>query len=153
MPNQSSQFTLSRVTDYSGTKQDLSTYVQDLPVTGPDADATDVTTFAASGGRVTHGIIRGALKSEPTLTFLFNPTLVGILEPLLGNNTGYLWEFAEGNGAAPTFGDDWLGASYVLLNMHFDYSSANPTTPATIKCDLKLVDGGATLPTWNKYGV
>lgn len=150
---QSSQFVYTKVTDYLGAVQDLSTYVTDVPAIGPESEATEVTAFAAAGGRVTHGQIRGALKSEFTITFLFNPTLVGILEPLNGNNTGFLWQFLQGNGAAPTYGDDWMGATYNMFNMRFDYSSSNPTTPATIKVDLKLADGATTNPAWNKVGV
>lgn len=150
---QSSQFVYTRVTDYLGTVQDLSPYINDIPAFGPESEATEVTTFAPLGARVTHSQIRGALKSEMTLTFLFNPTLVGILEPLDGNNTGYQWQFLQGNGAQPTFGDDWMGATYNMFNMRFDYSSSNPTTPATIKVDLKLADGGAINPSWNKVGV
>ncbi len=148
---QSSMFTEVRVTDFSGTVQDLSPYIQDCPAFGHEANSTDVTTLALGGGFVTHGSVRGALKSEVTITFLLCPALMLILCPLLGNNTGYLWEQLQGTNATPTFGDEWIGGTYTLFNLRIDTSST-ATGPMTVKGDIKISDGAAVLPTRNKLG-
>lgn len=149
MSSTSSQWVKTSINDYAAAAQDVSDYVQDInPVRDPDS--VDVTTFRTGGKSVTQAKIRGALKSEFTITFLWSPTIDWILDPLIGNNTGTLIDIRMGNGAAPTTNDDKFSGTFTLFNRRYDYSSAS-ANPATIKVDVKPTDSSsATAPAWSK---
>jgi hypothetical protein len=140
----SSQFQSVWAGDENDTLTELSQYVRSasLPRTNSPINTT---TFAAGGGAVTTGQLKGAIQSQPQVEFLFSPDIVSFLARIAGSRNGSTWQFRHGNNAAPQPGDQMWTGTYTVFGVTVNYNAGQD---ATVQVDLRPTDGGSIIPQW-----
>ncbi|HVO43303.1 MAG TPA: hypothetical protein VMT34_11800 [Aggregatilineales bacterium] len=142
MPILSGQFAQIQITDYSGTTQDISTYVQGFTARRA-SDPADLTTFGSGGTPVTITKLRGAAVAELTLNGLFDPAFVRILRGVMAARSGCTVQARTGSNAAPVQGDEVFQGTLTLFKLTLVYNSGQV---ATIQALFQPTDGGAVVP-------
>jgi hypothetical protein len=147
MTAQAGEFGQYWISDAAGVLTEISAYVTNSTLPRQSA-STDLTTFATGGGPVTNNIIRGAAQSVVTLTLLFDPVVVALIEQLWGGRGGATFQHWAGKNAQPTSGDQVFQGTMTLTKFDPTY---NAGAVATIAITLQPTDGGAIVPGWSAW--
>ena len=144
MPLQSSQFKIIKVADELGALTEISADVR--TASHPKGNvAANARAFAAGGGIVTNSQFKGAVTSQLSVEVFHGNAIVALLMRIWNKRDGGLWQFWEGNNAAPTFGDQMFQGSFTLFGMNLAYAT---NQEAVWTLDLRPSDGGLVVPGW-----
>jgi hypothetical protein len=142
-----SQFQTIFMADETNALIEVSAYVRTCSVPTANAARND-TSFQTGGNNVTTNTGKGAIQSQPTVEFLWDPAIWLILERVEFSRVGSTWMFLEGENAAPTGGGAVYMGTFTIFAANPNYSR---NADATIQVELAPTDPvgiSPIIPNW-----